>query len=223
MRKIFEMLSKRHLNGCAYHCTDNIILKKLKPKAMKKLMFVMLASLLIMFGCSKDDPVMEENDNSVSSENLKCKPLELTLPLKVWFSSIPDFSTPPVQCLPAEFGNVVVGGGGWIKGFATYIGKVNVDNSPWSTTGCNFGPNPGQVTQYIQGKITGANGHYFLYSGHSTATFADASLTGEMTINGGTGRFANATGTVTINGTVNFETGAATWTGRGTITFHMKH
>jgi len=178
----------------------------------------MFAFLLITYSCSKDEPVMQENDNVITNENLKCKPI--TLPMLVWFSSVPDYSIPPVECLPVEFGNVVIGGGGWIRGIATYIGKVNVNNSPWTATGCNFGPNPGQVTENIQGKITGANGHYFLYSGYSTVTFADGSLTGEMTINGGTGRFAGANGTVTMNGTVNLETGAATWTGRGTITFH---
>jgi hypothetical protein len=188
---------------------------------MKKLMFVMLVSFLLIFGCSKDDPLTQDNENAVSDQNLKCKPQPLTLPMKVWFSSKPDLTVPPLACSPVESG-MVLAGGMWVSGHATFVGKVNTKKSYCTWNECYFS-GPGQLTSKMAGTITAADGSSFFYTGTCVTNFADMTFTGPVITTGGTGRFKGCTGLVQMNGKMDPTTGGGSWTAEGTITFPDKN
>jgi hypothetical protein len=187
---------------------------------MKKLMFIMIASFLIMFGCSKDDPMTEGNANAVSDQNLKCKPQSLTLPMKVWFSSTPDMNVPPLACAPVEYG-MALAGGMWVSGHATFVGKVNTKKSYCTWNECYFS-GPGQLTSTMAGTITAADGSSFFYTGTCITNMSDLTFTGPITTTGGTGRFKGCTGLVEMTGKMDPTTGGGSWTAVGTITFPAK-
>ena len=86
-------------------------------------------------------------------------------------------------------------------------------------TGCSFNPMSYQLTSYVAGKITAANGDYFFYTGQIVTQLPDYTLTGEIIMNDGTGKFKGVTGSVLIEGGVVMTTGVLSWRGEGTVTF----
>jgi hypothetical protein len=168
---------------------------------MKRITFLMMTALLLLFAC--------KDNNGVE-----------TITMEVAFSASPNTTLPPVQCLPTNVATQYLPGGGWITGTATGVGTVNKDASPYIITGCIFGPNAGQLTETLSGRITGEKSDYFYYTGTVIVTFATGTLTGEILVDGGTGKYKNAKGIVTITGTVDFVTGAVSWTGKGNVTMN---
>ena len=71
--------------------------------------------------------------------------------------------------------------------------------------------------------FTAANGDllYTTTTGYATLKpdFSGVNFFNTETITGGTGRFANASGTATRNGSTNFSDGSGTWEIAGTITY----
>jgi hypothetical protein len=186
---------------------------------MKKIL-VWLAVLPFFYACEKsnftDEVLAESKANGIKKQSIK---MQVTRPLKVHFAATPNTALPAVQCLPEQYGQVYLPGGGWISGNATHVGLVDSANSAYVLQSCAFGPLQGEVTTIYTGTITAANGDAYYYTGSIVTAFADGAMQGTITINGGTGRFTNATGTLALNGYADFQTGAATWTGEGTIKF----
>lgn len=186
---------------------------------MKKIL-VWLAVWPLVFACEKsnfaDEALPVSKANSIQKGSIK---MQVTRPLKVHFAATPNTALPAVQCLPEQYGQVYLPGGGWISGNATHVGLVDSAHSAYVLQSCAFGPSQGEVTTVYAGTITAANGDAYYYTGNIVTAFADGAMHGTILINGGTGRFINATGSLEITGYADFQTGAATWTGEGTMKY----
>lgn len=83
------------------------------------------------------------------------------------------------------------------------------------------------LSTHTVGQIVAANGDLITYSGDDSIDLNDAifnggttaAFTGLWTITGGTGKFAGATGSFTVNGLVSLITLTFDITGEGTITY----
>jgi hypothetical protein len=184
---------------------------------MKKLLMV-LAATLFLLACMKEQrsDLLQQNNQNVS------KALEknmVTRPMYVNFYATPDMTVAPVQCLPSQLGTFFVGGGMKIYGNATHVGLLDADESFGRTQQCMFGPAAYQLSTRNAGQIAAANGDLMYYSSEEVTNVIDGSLTGVVTLTGGTGRFTGSSGYVNITGTVNFQTGFIQWTGSGEITY----
>jgi hypothetical protein len=137
-----------------------------------------------------------------------------------------DPSLPPMECtgdlpglfLPDHF----------LHGNTIHLGEWNWQQSSLHHASCNLSFATMQLTTSVSGQIAAANGDLIYYSGNdvidvtnllSTPPGPTGSITGTWTITGGTGRFEEAAGSITINGEVNFATGTFTATVNGTITY----
>jgi len=184
---------------------------------MKKI-FISFSAVLLLNACQKEvksDTMLQEEFAS----KIQTQKAMITRPMQVDFYSNPDITVPPVQCIPQQFGNVFVGGGMFIHGNAAHVGLIDSENSWGRTQYCQFGPAPYQLTTRSMGQIAAANGDLLYFSSNELTSVIDGAFTGVVTITGGTGRFTDATGSVDIHGTVNFQSGIVSWTGIGTITY----
>lgn len=178
---------------------------------MKKLIFLILPLALVFSSCSKE--YIEDDANVMLKKSEKATPVER--PMYAWFSCTKDESVDPV-ILP---NGIELAAAGFVSGHATHIGVVDTKNSRWTLIRIVPGPGPMQMTEYMQGTITGANGDAFFYTSVSTVQLPAMTFTGTVTTNGGTGRFVNATGTVIMDGIVDPLTGMPSWTAKGTMTY----
>ena len=190
---------------------------------MKTLLKLTGLFLLFFVGCTGEDALIEMNAPEMlkSREMMAVKkqePKTVTVPWKCEFASDPDRSLAPVQCNPLP-ANMFIGGGGWVRGNATHLGIVNQAESHYVNTGCDLNPVLMQLTGWVEGKITGANGDYFYYSGFAVTQLPEGTFEGDIVMNDGTGKFKGCTGNVHMIGSVDFTTGIMTWTGEGTVTF----
>lgn len=190
---------------------------------MKTLLKLTGLFLLFFVGCTGEDALIEMNvPELLKSKELmavkKQEPKTVTVPWKCEFASDPDRSLAPVQCNPLP-ANMFIGGGGWVRGNATHLGIVNQAESHYVNTGCDLNPVLMQLTGWVEGKITGANGDYFYYSGFAVTQLPEGTFEGDIVMNDGTGKFKGCTGNVHMIGSVDFTTGIMTWKGEGTVTF----
>lgn len=187
---------------------------------MKSLKFLVIA-FFVLAGCSDD--FIEEPLPEMTDEDLKCGRLEKTITLIHFarLSAETDFSIPPVPCVPEQAG-VVLGGGGWISGYANFLGKVNRDESTFVRESCFLGPGPTQVTTISTGQMVGMRGDKYFYTTEYVADMATMTFEGTVTIDGGTGIFEDATGEVKMVDGVFDSVGNASWRGIGKITLVRK-
>jgi hypothetical protein len=86
---------------------------------------------------------------------------------------------------------------------------------------------PMVLTTDVSGQMVAANGDFITYTGddvvdvtnYVTQQGTTGGITGTWTITGGSGRFAGATGSFTISGTVDFQTNTFTAQCQGTIIY----
>jgi len=180
---------------------------------MKKVMFLMMSFLILLAGCSKDDPF------SVPGEKV-WKKVPVTKSMTVTLLSIPDLSKPHVECLP-ENSHVFLSGGGSFQGNVSEIGNVVTNESQWRVNSCETGSGKGQLKESISGRITGVSGDYCTYSGTIIIDFFNNTLMGTLYIEGGSGKFYMSSGVVEIEGQVNVSSSTCSWTGTGSITLRM--
>lgn len=189
---------------------------------MKTLLKLTGLFLLFFVGCTSDDALNELTAPSLTKSDGQTvsqlqEPKTVTVPMKCEFASDPDMSLAPVQCNPLP-ANIFLRGGGWVRGNGTHIGIVNQAESHFVNTGCDFNPALMQLTGWVEGKITGANGDYFNYTGFAVTQLPAGTFEGDVVMNDGTGKFKGCTGKVHMIGSADFTTGVMTWKGEGTIT-----
>ena len=189
---------------------------------MKTLLKLTGLFLLFFVGCTSEDALNELTAPSLTKSDGQTvsqlqEPKTVTVPMKCEFASDPDMTLEKVPCIPLA-SNLFVGGGGWAKGNATHVGKLNQTESHFVTTYCDFNPTLMQLTSGVDGKITGANGDYFFYSGFAVTQLPGGTFEGDIIMNDGTGKFKGATGKVHMIGSIDFTTGKMQWTADGTIT-----
>ena len=187
---------------------------------MKTLLKLTGLFLFLLVGCTLDQGMDELNAPALNKfqNQVVQEPKTVTVPWKCEFSSVPDMTLAPVQCNPLP-ANMSIGGGGWIRGNATHLGIVNQAESHFVNTGCDFNPILMQLTGRVEGKITGANGDYFFYTGSAVTQLPEGTFEGDVVMNDGTGKFKGCLGNVHMIGSVDFTTGIMTWRGEGTVTF----
>ena len=190
---------------------------------MKTLLKLTGLFLLLFVGCTGEEALNEMNAPELlkSKEMMAVKkqePKTVTVPWKCEFATDPDWSLAPIQCNPLP-ANMFIGGGGWVRGNATHLGIVNQAESHFVNTGCDLNPALMQLTGWVEGKITGANGDYFYYSGFAVTQLPEGTFEGDIVMNDGTGKFKGCMGNVHMIGSVDFTTGIMTWRGEGTVTF----
>jgi len=137
--------------------------------------------------------------------------------MKVWFSALPNPELGFLPCAPQAAG-IAIPTGGYIQGHATQIDEVNSSLSPYTIENCYL-RNADELVEVIKGTITNRRGDTFRYRGQMVINFAKQTIGGDMTILEGTGKMEGATGTVHTSGTLDSDTGTASWTGFGIITF----
>jgi hypothetical protein len=179
---------------------------------MKKLIFVAVSILLLVFSCSKD-PIDDGNKTSKSSVSTSNTISHSTV-LRVWFTSSPDFTLPKVQVAPQGYSDEKLPGGGWMHGHSNITKIVDPENSKFVFISCVPGPELKQTTSTLAGTITCQQyGCSYYYTANIITDFENLTFSGIMIIESGTGRYKGLTKTLDINGTINPDNGEYTWIG----------
>lgn len=183
---------------------------------MKKGIYLLLVLFFAMAACTKETPELSEFD--------KLKSAKLPIPMKVSFTTIHDLSYPMVTCTPTDV-PISLPGKEYLKGNATHLGTVDETKSYAVTTECNL-IDLTHLKQIFKGVITTPSGDYFNFTGWAIVDLSNvlatnsASVTGEITANGGTGRFEDVKGTITMTeGRLDFSTGEMDWEGDGYLIY----
>lgn len=183
---------------------------------MKKAIYLLGAILFLFVACKKESEVKSEFDI--------LKAAKLPIPMKVSFTTIHDLTSPMVTCMPTDI-PVILPGKEWLKGEATHLGTIDESKSYAKTSECSL-TDPTHLKELFSGKITTPNGDYFNFTGWAiidltnVATSMSATVTGEITVTNGTGRFEGVKGTITMTeGTLDFKTGSMDWEGEGYLIY----
>lgn len=189
---------------------------------MKKL-FIILALVSLFASCSKESdeiaaPVSSDSgiENAVGTR---------TMPFTATLNATADITSPPTSC------------SGDIPGFAapdfllsgtgTYLGQINAQVSNLHHVSCDLSFATMLLTTSVTVDLVASDGSVLSITGDDvvnvanflTQTGTTGAITGNWTITGGTGRFAGAGGSLTINGTVDFVSNSFSCVCTGTITY----
>jgi hypothetical protein len=194
---------------------------------MKKVNIIILA-IMLFTACKKENeisPTLTVQDDLSSGTNL-AKAI-ITRPFEVNFTTTADTSSsiPPTPCTGDLPGFAIAGL--FLHGAGTHIGKINPSQSTLQHVSCDLSFTTALLTTVIAGQIASANGDLIFYTGNDeinvfnllTGGGTTGTITGLWTITGGTGRFTGATGSFSLNGTVDFITSTFIGKGIGTITY----
>jgi len=165
---------------------------------MKSIGFLFILFVFVFISCQKDEifSTDPESESSLKSAEVKMVPMKV------------DF-----YCIPTVF-NEGIPVAGNIAGIASHVGKVDKEKSTFMVIGVEIiFP---KLLEQIVGVIHAPNGDTFNYSLNLELDLTTNKFTGVTTMNGGTGRFENVSGTIAVNGSVNVE-GVASWIGNGMV------
>jgi hypothetical protein len=195
----------------------------LNQSKMKKFI-VITSSMLLLFACSK------ETDKELSAPGVVVQSIQSPQVVRAISGSISstintDPSIPPMQCtgdlpglfLPDHF----------LNGNSLHLGVFISQQSTLHHESCNLSIAAMQLTASVSGQIAAANGDLIYYSGNDVIDVTNlltgqgntGTIQGTWTITGGTGRFDEASGSITINGLVNFTNGTFNAAFSGTISY----
>jgi hypothetical protein len=115
----------------------------------------------------------------------------------------------------------------FLAGQATHLGNLNGALSTLHHDDCDISFATLQLTASVSGQLAAANGDLVFYTGEDvidltsllTETGTTGAISGTWIIDGGTGRFAGASGSFTITGIVDFVTGTFSAVATGTINY----
>ena len=179
---------------------------------MKNLIFVAVSFFLLVIGCTKD-PVDDGNGNVKSALNTS-NGISQSIPMRVWFTSSPDYTLPKVQMAPAGYKAEFLPGGGWMSGHSNITKIVDPENSKFVFTSCIQGPGPKQTTSTLEGTITCQQyGCSYYYTASIVTDFENLTFWGTFTIKGGTSHYQGLTKILDMTGTINPDNGEYTWIG----------
>jgi hypothetical protein len=185
--------------------------------------FMVALTLMLLSSCKKDAETTQTGSTPVAVSGK----VSHSYPLKLNFytSEDPDPSIPPTACsgdLP-NFANA----GYFLHGTSTLLGQIQPTYSRGQDVTCNLSFATALLTTTVGGQITGADSDIIYYTGSDiinvlnllTGAGTSGTITGVWTITGGTGKFAGATGSINISGTVDFLTKTLKFGGEGSISF----
>jgi len=192
---------------------------------MKKLTIIILSAVLFN-ACSKDSDQSSTSREEVLNQSAQASPVTREFRGQFQSSIDPDPSIPPTPCsgdLPG-----LANPGHFLHGNAIHLGEVIWQQSRLQDVSCNLSFATGQLTTSISGQFAASNGDLIYYTGNDVLdvtnlltgnTGQPGTIQGTWTITGGTGRFAGATGSLTISGPVDFTTMTFSFEAVGTITY----
>lgn len=188
---------------------------------MKKLSIFMTA-LVLFASCSKEsaDSVMPFASNQAAVKSVQARPFYAIINAAVDVNS----TNPPTACsgdAPFAAPDFL------LDGEADHMGNLDGQASTLHHDACNLSITDMQLTTEVSGQLVAANGDKVFYTGNDVVDVTGfvtgqsnlGAITGTWTLDGGTGRFEGATGTVTIDGTVDFQTFSFTCEIQGTIVY----
>lgn len=182
---------------------------------MKTRLFFLLSFIFFAASCTKETVVENEFD--------KLKKAKVPFPFDVYFSATPDLTVPLVQCLPVE-GKIFLPGKQLIKGNVDYLNEIDGSNSYVLNTGCEM-IDATHLKEIFKGVLTAEDGDMFNFTGWLAVDIANVfttkvtPFTGEIVINGGTGKFEGVSGRIIISGNGDLKNGIAEWNGDGYLAY----
>jgi len=192
---------------------------------MKKITTLALA-VMFLAACSKDNEITpgttgSNNSTSGTQKSQVARSFSATLNA----TADTDPSIPPTSCsgdLPGFSAPDFL-----ISGTSIHMGSINLQSSRLHHNSCDLSFTTALLTTNVSGQLSAANGDLIYYSGNDvvnvfsllTQTGTTGDITGVWTITGGTGRFAGASGSLTINGVVDFATNSFSCECVGTINY----
>jgi len=190
---------------------------------MKKIQIIALA-IALFSACTKEDNKISDDISAQISSKTK-EPVTRPFEINLTTTADPDSSILPTPCTGDLPGFAI--GGLILHGTATHLGLIDATQSTLEHVSCDLSFATALLTTGIAGHIAAANGDLVFYTGNDeinvfnllTGAGSTGTITGVWTITGGTGRFSGATGSFTIDGTVDFTTSTFSGSGVGTITY----
>jgi hypothetical protein len=187
---------------------------------MKKLTII-IAALGLFASCSKqsDDQALPSSNQNNSTSLRTARPFNATLNAAADINSAP---TPCSTLLPGGFAAPDF----FLSGTSIHLGQINAQQSSLHHVSCDLDVTTGLLTTNVTVDLVAANGDILSCTGDDvvnvSALFTGGTtgpITGTWTVTGGTGRFKAATGSLTINGTVDLVGNTFTCQCTGTISY----
>src|SRR5688572_531161 len=187
---------------------------------MKNLTFLFL-SLLFFAACQSSTDELASPDGTLKIDQRSNQPRPFTATI----SGSLNPSSAPTACTGDLPGLALLDYS--VSGNATHMGKLNANSSTLHHDDCDLSFATMLLSTNVSGQLAAANGDLIYYTGADvinvfnllTASGSTGPITGTWTIDGGRGRFEEASGSFTINGVVDFATLSFTATAIGTITY----
>jgi len=189
---------------------------------MKRVLILLIGFLMISVAC-QDEFVEPDNDATTVTKSAKYEKVK-TFQVKGHVDAIPNADLPFVSCTPPEY-EVALPGSGWVSGHKSIFGDFVQEKSFFNRDLCEFsltaeGP---VIYSHANVEITRADGDKIFVDSHSWVNAATGVISGYNVIKNGTGRFEGAYGESDIvNGTVDPDTGIASWDEDGYLTLVLK-
>jgi hypothetical protein len=152
---------------------------------MKKLIFLLIGIFIFAFSCSNE---ILDTDSTLETVDLKYSNSKM-VPIKG-----------EVLVSIDEYDDQGLGIYGKMSGYFSHLGKFKEANSVWETVSHDLSQFPQAITFTQDAVFCAANGDLLhgLYTG--TVDLTTLEVKGSFVIDGGTGRFENATGQTTADG-----------------------
>ena len=184
---------------------------------MKNFFFI-LVSMLFLAACnSSSDELASPSTSPITSRSQQARAFHGNMAGALNVNSAPTACTGLFPLAVVDY---------FMSGNATHLGTLNA-SSFLHHDDCNVDVTTFLLTSTVSGHLVGANGDWIEYTGQDTVNIfnyatnsgPNGPIYGTWTITGGTGKFASASGSVRINGLVDFATLGFNVVADGTITY----
>ena len=191
---------------------------------MKKIKII-IPAIMLLAACSKD--MNEINPGSTAqtglSSNTNAQKVGVTRSFSATLNAAADANALPTSCsgvVPFAAPDFL------LSGTSVHLGLINAQLSRLHHVSCDVDVTTALLTTNVSVDLVAANGDILRCTGDDVVNIASLlgqpgspTITGTWTVIGGTGRFDGATGSLTIDGIVDFATNSFTCACTGTITY----
>ncbi len=190
---------------------------------MKKITIITLV-VTFLAACSKDDTELNPGSSTQNATPNSEKVLQ-TRTFRATINAAANPNSPPTSCsgvIPFAAPDFILSGSG------IHLGQMDAQTSSLHHISCDVDVTTSLLTTSVNGQLAAANGDLIYYEGNDVVNVAalltqnpvlTGAITGTWNIIGGTGRFQGASGTLTIDGIVDFVTFSFNCECVGTITY----